>query len=125
SHVVLGELLMDVALAPTVPPVDVAADRCGTCTACLEGCPTSAFVAPRLLDSRRCLSYLTIEKRGAFSDEEAASLDGRLFGCDVCQDVCPFNQAVDVGGPPDDGASLDPTEIAALDDDSFATRFGE
>src|SRR5258706_589869 len=124
SHVVLGELLTDVALAPTVPPVEAVADRCGTCTACLEGCPTSAFVAPRVVDSRRCLSYLTIEKRGAFSEEEASSLDGRLFGCDVCQDVCPFNQAVDLGGTADDGADLDPEEVAALDDTAFASRFG-
>ncbi|HEV8269395.1 MAG TPA: tRNA epoxyqueuosine(34) reductase QueG [Thermoanaerobaculia bacterium] len=124
SHVVLGELLTDVVLAPTAPPIDAAADRCGACTACLEGCPTSAFVAPRVVDSRRCLSYLTIEKRGAFSEEEAASLDGRLFGCDVCQDVCPFNQAVELSGAADGGANLVPEEIAALDDAGFASRFG-
>jgi len=122
SHVVLGEVLTDAALAPTAAPADPGADRCGTCTACLDACPTAAFVAPRLLDARKCISYLTIEKRTPFTPAEEAALSGRLFGCDVCQDVCPFNAARGTapGGP---AASLDPAEILDLGADDFRARF--
>lgn len=124
SNVVLGEVLTDVALAPTVAPAEDAADLCGSCTTCLDECPTGAFTAPRLLDSRTCISYLTIEKRGPFSPEEEASLGGRLFGCDVCQDVCPWNAAEDPAGPPrGPAASLSPGEIARLSEEDFRRRF--
>jgi epoxyqueuosine reductase len=122
SHVVLGEILTDVALAPTALPVDDRVDRCGTCTACLEACPTQAFVAPRVLDARRCLSYLTIEKRGPLSPAEEAALGGRLFGCDDCQTVCPFNVSREpVTRAP--AANLDPLEILTLDEARFRRRF--
>ena len=124
SHVVLGEILTDVTLAPSASPFVDGADRCGSCTACLEACPTQAFVAPRVLDSARCLSYLTIEKRGPFAPAEEAALGGRIFGCDDCQDVCPFNAsrsaATPAGGAP---ASLDPEEILGLDEEGFRSRF--
>jgi epoxyqueuosine reductase len=124
SHVVLGEVLTDVALAPTAGALDAAADRCGSCTACLDGCPTGAFVAPRLLDARLCLSYLTIEKRGTFTPSEEASFGGRLFGCDVCQDVCPWNAALDPEGPArGPAASFSPEEIVGLSEEAFEKRF--
>lgn len=124
SHVVLGEILTDVALAPSTAPFAGGADRCGSCTACLEACPTQAFVAPRVLDSAKCLSYLTIEKRGPLPAAEEAALGGRLFGCDDCQDVCPFNAALDPAGPArGPAASLDPAEILALDEEGFRERF--
>lgn len=124
SHVVLGEVLTDVALAPSASPFADGEDRCGTCTACLEACPTRAFVAPRILDSAKCLSYLTIEKRGDLSPSEEAALGGRLFGCDDCQTVCPFNAALDPAGPArGPAASLDPVEILALDAEGFRRRF--
>ncbi len=71
-----------------------APDRCGTCTRCIDACPTDAFIAPYQLDSSRCIAYLTIEKRGALpEDEELRSGMGRhVFGCDICQDVCPWNR---------------------------------
>src|ERR1017187_4867498 len=122
SHVVLGEILTDVALAPTLVPGDPGADRCGTCTACIDSCPTAAFVAPRVLDARKCVAYLTIEKRGPFTAAEEAALEGRLFGCDVCQDVCPFNEARGAQ-PTGRGASLDPAAILALDANAFRARF--
>jgi epoxyqueuosine reductase len=126
SNVVLGEVLTDVALAPTAGPIDVSFDRCGTCTACLDACPTAAFLAPRLLDARKCISYLTIEKRGAFTPEEEAATGGRIFGCDICQDVCPFNAAHDPEGPArGPAASLSPEEVLALDDAGFEKRFFE
>jgi epoxyqueuosine reductase len=123
SHVVLGELLTDVAMTPTAPLLDPALDECGACTACLDACPTRAFLAPRLLDARRCLSYLTIEKRTPFTPGEEAALGGRLFGCDDCQDVCPWNSessGTDVAAPP---ASLDPESVATLSDDAFQRLF--
>lgn len=125
SHVVLGELLTDVEMEPTPPLAGLPADpeRCGTCTACLDACPTGAFVAPAVLDARRCLSYLTIEKRSPLDAAEEEWLDGRLFGCDVCQDVCPFNarRAASSGTEP---ADLDPAELVELTGAGFEERFG-
>ncbi len=87
SQVLLGVLLLDVCIAP-----DEARDhRCGRCTACLTACPTQAFVGPWLLDARRCIAYLTIEYKGWIAHELRPLIGTRLFGCDVCQDVCPFN----------------------------------
>ena len=86
SFTFIGIVLTDAALAPDLP---FEADRCGTCRACLDACPTDAFVAPHLLDARRCISYLTIELRGDFSAEQRTMVGDWLFGCDVCQDVCP------------------------------------
>ncbi len=123
SHVVLGELLTDVEMAPTAPSIDPALDRCGACTACLASCPTQAFLAPRLLDAKKCLSYLTIEKRTPFAPAEEASLGGRLFGCDDCQDVCPWNSGAGEaaeGAPP---PSLDPEAVVTLGEDAFRRLF--
>jgi epoxyqueuosine reductase len=87
TYFLLGELLLDVAIAPSEPIVGT----CGRCTACLDACPTGAFVGPHVLDARRCISYLTIETKGAMPREIRSLVGTRVFGCDVCQDVCPFN----------------------------------
>jgi len=90
SYVVLGELLVAADLTPTMPSAPPK-PRCGGCRSCLDACPTQAFVDAYVLDARRCISYLTIEHHGAIPRELRASIGTWIFGCDVCQEVCPFN----------------------------------
>lgn len=91
SQLLLGELLVSLRLPASSPPPEPSARRCGQCRACLDACPTGAFVDSYLLDARRCISYLTIEHRGDLPRELRAAMGTWIFGCDVCQDVCPFN----------------------------------
>ncbi len=87
SWLLLGEIITSLDLDPDVP----ALDQCGTCTLCIEACPTGAIVEPYLLDARRCLSYLTIEVKGAIPPDRRSDIGSHVFGCDICQDVCPYN----------------------------------
>jgi epoxyqueuosine reductase len=95
SWVFLGAILSSAEL-PTDAPIR---SSCGSCTRCLGGCPTGALVAPRTIDARRCISYLTIEHPGAFEPWEASAIGEWIFGCDVCQEVCPVNGEADDDGP--------------------------
>jgi epoxyqueuosine reductase len=122
SYFFIGIVLTTAELAPD----DAIPDRCGTCTACLDACPTQAFAAPYTLDARRCVSYLTIEHRGEIPSELRAGVGDWLFGCDVCQEVCPWNRhappardpALAPGAPPGT-----PEDLCELSDEDFRERF--
>jgi len=88
SWLFLGVIVTSLELTADIP----AADRCGTCTRCIDACPTQALIAPYDLDSNKCISYLTIEKRGAVPEELREGMGRQVFGCDICQDVCPWNR---------------------------------
>jgi epoxyqueuosine reductase len=124
SWLFLGAILTDVALPADAPEVD----HCGTCRACLDACPTNAFPAPYRLDARRCISYLTIEHAGPIPREFRVAMGNRIYGCDDCLAVCPWNKFAratheaklkardDLSAPP-------LAELAALDDAAFRIRF--
>jgi epoxyqueuosine reductase len=125
SYFFLGALLLDLDLRPD-PPHQTA--HCGTCTACLDACPTQAFPVPGQLDSRRCISYLTIELRTDIPVELREPLGDWLFGCDVCQEVCPWNHKAPATTDPilttrPDLIAIDPVELLGLSDEEFRRRF--
>jgi epoxyqueuosine reductase len=120
----LGEILLSLDLAPD----PLAPDLCGTCTRCLDACPTQAFPQAGVLDARRCLSYLSIEHRGPIPAEFEAAMGANLYGCDICQDVCPWNRSRALGSEPafQPRPGLQPADLGvleALDDAGFSSFF--
>ncbi|HXJ18768.1 MAG TPA: tRNA epoxyqueuosine(34) reductase QueG [Polyangia bacterium] len=120
SWLTLSVMFMDRAVDGYDGPHD---RRCGACTLCLGGCPTQAFPSPGVVDARRCISYQSIENRGAVPPELRPAFRDRIFGCDVCQEVCPWNHreqpAGDARFAPRPLAGLSPAEIAALSPEDF------
>jgi len=130
SFFVIGAVLTELELAAD-PPFE--SEHCGSCTRCLDACPTQAFEAPLVLDARRCIAYLTIEQRGPIPEALRAEVGERVFGCDVCQEVCPWNErfarpAMEEGFRPraaiagKDAGSL-ATEILAMRDADYRAAF--
>lgn len=124
SWLLLGAVLTDLTLAPN-PPVE---RDCGRCRLCLDACPTDAFPAPYVLDANRCISYLTIEHRGPIPRDLRAGIGDHVFGCDVCQDVCPWNRSDRGPGWPEFSTSPDRaspllTDLLSLDDEAFRARY--
>jgi epoxyqueuosine reductase len=113
SYFFLGEIYVSLPL----PPDEAATAHCGTCTACLDACPTRAFVAPYVLDARRCISYLTIEHKGSIPVELRPLMGNRIYGCDDCQLVCPWNREAP------SGALTDFSPRHGLDSASLVTLF--
>lgn len=121
----LGAVVLDCELVYGEP----VHDQCGSCTACIDLCPTKAIVAPYVVDARRCISYLTIENRGPIPRELRTDVGNRIFGCDECQDVCPWNRFARLGvaaaafAARDDLRAPDLVELLELDEDGFRMRF--
>jgi epoxyqueuosine reductase len=120
----IGEIITNVVLEIDQPPPD----RCGSCRACLDACPTDAFVAPYVLDAQRCISYLTIELRDSIPVELRPKMGQHVFGCDLCQDVCPWNRKAAVTedpafAPRPENLAPDLAQLASLDAEAFRRRF--
>ena len=97
SYFFIAELILDIALAAD----GAVTDHCGSCTACLDACPTDAFVAPYKLDASKCISYFTIELKDAIPNEVKGQFENWAFGCDICQEVCPWNRFATPHNEPD------------------------
>jgi epoxyqueuosine reductase len=129
SWLFLGVILTSLELAPDFPAVD----RCGSCTRCIDACPTDALIAPGKLDARRCIAYLTIEKRSAIDRDLRPLMGQHVFGCDICQDVCPWNNKAG-NAPPTSAEEFQPREnlfhpelkwLGEMDKEQFRKTFRE
>ena len=124
SWLFLGAIFTTLELPPNEPEID----HCGSCRACLDACPTAAFTAPYQLDARRCISYLTIEHKGPIPFELRAGMGNRIFGCDDCLAVCPWNKFAQMGhetrlAARGENRAPDLGELVKLDDAAFRARF--
>ena len=127
SWLLLATVVTSLPVAAEVVQVE-AADRCGSCTRCIEACPTEALIAPREMDASRCISYLTIEKKGEIPEELRAGMGRQIFGCDICQEVCPWNRRAPIADkrvmrPRRDLVNADLGELGRMEPPEFRRRF--
>jgi len=126
SWLLIGEILSSVRLESDAGPHE---EFCGSCTACLDGCPTAAIVEPGVVDSNRCISYWTIEHRGPIPRDRRGDIADWIFGCDICQEVCPWNESFARAVPPErfgvreDLRGLDPERLLAMDEVTFRALY--
>jgi len=130
SWVFLAEIITDLELEydhPTVASHDPSFSECGSCSLCIDACPTMAIVAPFILDARRCISYLTIENKEQIPTDLQSQIGDWVFGCDVCQEVCPYNHQVPIAMNTDNtkgvGPWLDMHEVINMEEKAFKSRF--
>ena len=130
SWIFLGVIVTSIDYSEFVPDqaLNIAPDRCGSCTRCIDACPTDALLAPHQLDASRCIAYFTIEKRGVIPEPEREKIGRHVFGCDICQDVCPWNRKAPVAknaGFEADASLVNPdlSELAQLSPEQFRQRF--
>ncbi len=125
SYIFIGELIIDLEIEPSISEIR---NYCGTCTRCIDACPTGAIVSPSVIDSRKCISYLTIEKKSALADSEIKMLNGWCFGCDICQEVCPWNSKITISKceelmPKQEILSISLEEMKTISNEKFNTIF--
>src|SRR5262249_712356 len=123
SYYFIGGLALNIELQHDQPVTD----HCGSCTRCLSACPTDAFPKERVLDASRCVAYFTIEHPGSIPEQFRPGIGNWVMGCDICQEVCPWNRFARMGAvfPPGFDATIPLEELAELDDLSFKKRFGK
>lgn len=130
SWIFLGVIVTSIPYSAFVPDqkLDIAPDRCGRCTRCIDACPTDALIGPHQLDASRCIAYFTIEKRGSIPESVRGNIGRHVFGCDICQDVCPWNRKVPVAtnaGFEADASLINPdlSELSQMSAEQFRKRF--
>jgi epoxyqueuosine reductase len=127
SYTFIGELILDIDIEPSKNTVP---NRCGTCTRCIDSCPTGAIVAHGIVDARKCISYLTIEKKSELTDDEKSQLNDWCFGCDICQEACPWNAKIsisnhDVVKPKSDVLTFNSKKAKELNEKEFKQLFSD
>ena len=127
SYTFIGELILDVDIEPSRTSIP---NRCGSCTRCIDSCPTGAILAPQIIDAQKCISYLTIEKKSSLTTTEQESLNGWCFGCDICQEVCPWNskatpQKLSSLLPKEEVLSLDANKLLTLSEENLNSNFSD
>ena len=130
SWIFLGVIVTSIPYSEFVPDqrLDIAPDRCGSCTRCIDACPTDALIGPHRLDASRCIAYFTIEKRGTIPESAREKIGRHVFGCDICQDVCPWNRKAPITasvGFEADASLINPdlSELAHISPEQFRQRF--
>lgn len=127
SYTFIGELIVDIDIEPSKGKVP---NRCGTCTRCINACPTGAIVSDGVIDSRKCISYLTVEKKTSLSDSESKQFNGWCFGCDICQEVCPWNSKTQIAKlqeilPNKEVLEFDMKSLESSNEERFMNIFGK